>query len=39
MGEMAITAAMVVGAVVAFLASEAVRELERRCEALDEAVE
>ncbi len=39
MGEMAITAAMVVGAVVALLASEAVREPERRCEALDEAVE
>lgn len=39
MGEMAITAAMVVGAVVALLASEAVREFERRCETLDEAVE
>ena len=39
MGETVLAVLVAAGAVAAFLASEAVRELERQCEAFDEAME
>ncbi len=39
MDQTVLVVAVVVGAVVAFLASEAVRELERQCELFDEVAE
>ncbi len=39
MNQTVLVVAVVVGAVVAFLASEAVRELERQCELFDEVAE